>query len=73
MAELSDTTRAEGTTDISKGAQVEKTLLGSKQKLPTKVRCTIDNDIMILYLWVHFSLTILFLFYRKNVIGYWKL
>ena len=40
--------------DISKGTQVEKTLLDNKQKLLTKVRCTIDNDIMMLYQWVHF-------------------
>ena len=46
MAELIDTTSAEGTTDITKGAEVEKTLLDNcdKQKLLTKVRCTIDNN-----------------------------
>ena len=41
MAELIDEDRAEGSTDISKGAQDKKTLLDNKQ--PTKVRYTTDR------------------------------
>ena len=46
MAELIDTTKVEGIMDISKEVEVEKTLLDNcnKQKIPTKVRFTIDND-----------------------------